>query len=277
MKKWIISTLIALTVTSVIAQKKPKIKGDKNVITTSNVFENGFNAVEIDDDLEVILRQEEQNNYSLTADKNLHDIIKFTVKDSVLKIHTTNKIVSSKKLEINLSVSNLERISLKNDTKLKGEGILKSKVLHLDAYNSSKFKLDIEAKDIVVALQNNSGGELKVNSTNTTIVMTDRTDLKASVQAENTNVTLSKSAQLNLKGDSESVNFNLKDSSELDAKKLKSSFVDLITSNSSDVYIYAGKNLKLYAQGKSNIYLYGDPKIEVEGLNDKSKIIKKQL
>ena len=42
-----------------------------------------------------------------------------------------------------------------------------------------------------------------------------------------------------------------------------------------DVYVYAGKDLELFAEGKSNIYVYGDPKIEVKGLTDKSKIIKK--
>lgn len=257
------------------AQKKPKIKGDKDVVMNTKTISNGFNAIEIDDALEVNMNQGQENIYTLNTDKNLQEIVQFVVKDSVLKIYTINKITSSKKLEINLQFINLEHITLKNDARVNGEGVLKSDVMYLNAYNSSKFELDIQAEEVIVTMQRNAGGKLKTRSTNTTIVMTDRTDLDASVQADKTTVTLTKSAQLDLEGDSDAVAFNLKDSSELNAKKMKASSADLYTSNKSDVYVYAGKNLELYAQGKSNIYVYGDPKIEIKGLTDKSKIIKK--
>lgn len=274
MKNLIVMILVLFTLTAT-AQKKPKIKGDKDVVTTTNAIEKGFNAIEIDDALEVILRQGDVNNYILTTDKNLQDIVRFSVNDSVLKIYTTNRITSSKKLEISLNFMNLEHITLKNDAKVEGEGRFESNVMYINAYNSSKFELDVKAKEVIVTMQRNADGELKTRSTNTTIVMTDRTDLDASVIAEKTTVTLTKSAQLDLSGDSDMVAFNLKDGSELDARKMKASSADLYTSNKTDVYVYAGKNLELYAQGKSNIYVYGDPKIEVKGLTDKSKIIKK--
>ena len=268
----IILVMFSLTVT---AQKKPKIKGDKDVITTNNIIEKGFNAIEIDDALEVALVQSNQNSYDLTTDKNLQEIVRFTVNDSVLKIYTTSRITSSKKLEINLKFLNLEHITLKNDAKVEGEGRFKSAIIYVNAYNSSKFNLDLDADEVILTMQRNASGKLKTRSINTTIVMTDRTDLDASIIANKTTVTLTKTAQLNLEGDSDMVAFNLKDGSKLDARKMKTSSADLYTSNNSDVYVYAGKNLELYAQGNSVIYVYGDPKIEVKGLTDKSKIIKK--
>lgn len=268
--------LLAISISAfTYAQKKPKIKGDKDVVTNTKSLLNGFNAIEVDDALEVILNQGQENIYTLTTDKNLQDIVQFTVKDSVLKIYTSNRITSSKKLEINLQFINLEHITLKNDAKVEGEGLFVSNVIYINAYNSSEFELDVQAEEVIVTMQRNSSGKLKTRSINTTIVMNDKTDLDASVQADKTTVTLTKSAKLDLEGDSDAVAFNLKDSSELDAKKMKTSSADLYTSNNSDVYVYAGKNLELYAQGKSNIYVYGDPKIEVKGLTDKSKIIKK--
>ena len=274
-KRVITLLMLILFSTLVFAQKKQKIKGDKAVVTTTHVIERGFNAIEIDDALEVTLKQSDINSYVLTTDKNLQSIIQFTVNDSVLKIYTTNKITSSKKLEINLSFVNLEHITLKNDARIKGEGRFESNVMYINAYNSSKFDLDVNAEEIIVSMQRNTGGELKTRATNMTIIMTDRTDLDASVVAEKTTVTLTKSAQLDLSGDSNMVAFNLKDTSELDARKMKASSADLYTSNKTDVYVYASKNLELYAQGNSNIYVYGDPKIEIKGLTDKSKIIKK--
>ena len=274
-KRVIAILVLILFSTMVFAQKKQKIKGDKDVVTTTNTMQKGFNAIEIDDALEVNLVQGASNSYVLTTDKNLQSVIRFSVNDSVLKIYTTDKITSSKKLEINLSFVNLEHITIKNDAKAKGEGRFVSKVMYINAYNSSKLELDVEAEEVIVTMQRNAGGKLNVSSTNTTMIMTDRTDLKASVIADKTTVTLTKSAQLNLSGDSHSVAFNLKDASKLDAQKMKTSSADLYTSNNSDVHVYAGKNLELYAQGKSNIYVYGNPKIEVKGLTDNSKIIKK--
>ncbi|MGY5353185.1 GIN domain-containing protein [Wenyingzhuangia sp. IMCC45533] len=270
-------TVLLLCFYSVLAlsQQKPKIKGDKNVITVTKEITGGFNAVEIDDALEIDIKQGTQNRYTLTTDTNLHDIIKFTVKDSILKVYTTNKITSSKKLEIGLTCIGLEHITIKNDASLKSEGSLESKVIYLNAYNSSKFDLDLRSEEVIITLQRNAGGTLKVRSKNTTIVMNDRTDLNANITAEKTTVSLTKTSQLELAGDSDLVAFNLKDSAELDARKMKVSSADLYTSNSTDVYIHASKNLELYAKGKSNIYVYGNPKIEIRGLTDKSKIIKK--
>lgn len=276
MKKAVLVVIAVLVSTISFGQKKPKIKGDKNVNIVSKVIIEDFNAIEIDDALEVEIKQGEENNYTLTADANLQDIVQFSVKDSILKIYTVNRITSSKKLEISLGVKEVQHIILKNDAKIESQGRLDSEgVMYITAYNSSKFELDVKADDVIVTMQRNAGGKLKARSVNTTIVMNDRTDLKASVQADKTRVTLTKSAQLTLNGDSDFAAFNLKDSSELDAKKMKVSNADLYTSNNSDVYVYAGKNLELYAQGKSNIYVYGDPKLEVKGLTDKSKIIKK--
>ncbi len=276
MKNVTLFILLMLISVFTYAQKKPKIKGDKNVTTITKVLTEEFNAIEIDDALEVVINQSENNAYSLTTDLNLQDIVQFVVKDSILKIYTVNKIMSSKKLEISLNAKEVKHLILKNDAKIESEGTLNSDdVMYITAYNSSKFDLDVKADDIIIVLQRNSGGKLKAISENTTIVMNDRTDLKGSVQAEKTRITLTKSAELTLSGDSDFAAFNLKGSSKLDARKMKVSSADLYTSNNSDVYVYAGKNLELYAQGKSNIYVYGDPKIEIKGLTDKSKIIKK--
>ena len=275
MKKITLFILLAIFCTTIYGQKKPKIKGNKIVTEFGKEILGDFNAIEIDDNLEVNLRQGNANEYYLKADENLVDVIQFTVKDSILKVYTTNRIVSSKKLEISISVKRLEHIILKNDVKVTGEGEFSSEKLYLSAYNSSKFDLHINAVDVTVTMHRNAGGKLKIKSENATFLANDRTDLKASVVADKVRVTLTKSAQINLDGDTKYAAFNLKDTSKLNARKMKVTSADLYTSNSSDVHVYASRNLELYAQGKSNVYVYGNPKMEIKGLTDKSKIIKK--
>lgn len=274
MKKVLVASILLMSVCA-YAQKKPKIKGNKEVTEMSKEIYESFNAIEVDDGLEVTLVQGRTNGYSIKIDENLLDIVQFSVRDSILKVYSVNRIVSSKKLEIELTVEEVEHIILKNDAKIEGKGRLESDKLYLSAYNSSSFDLDIKADDVTITVHRNAGGKLNIRSENSTIIMNDRTDVEANVIADKLRVTLTKSAQLDLTGDTDYAAFNLKDSAELDAKKIKASSVDLYTSNSSDVHVYASKNLELYAQGKSNVYVYGDPKLEIKGFTDKSKIIKK--
>ncbi len=275
MKKTILVVLLLSFSVFTFAQKKPKIKGNRIVTEITKDVLESFNIIEIDDALKVELNQSNENTYFLKTDENLIDIIQFNVKDSILKIYTTNKIVKSKKLKIVLNVKDLEYLILKNNALIKTKGKLSSDKLNISAYNSSYFDLDIKADDVNLSLYNNAGGKIKTKSKNTTIIMNDRTNLKGYIISNKTNVTLTKYAELKLDGDSDNAIFNTEDSSRLDAKKMKISSVSLNSSNKTDVYVYASKNLELYAKGKSKVYVYGNANMDVKGLADKSKIIKK--
>ncbi len=267
--------MVLVVNTALFAQKMESIKGDKNLVTSTYAIQANFNEIEIDNGLEVSISQSNTNSYILTTDKNLQDVIQFTVENNVLKIHTTKKITSSKKIDINLKVKNLEGITLKENTKIEGKAQFTSETMSINAYKSSQFKLDLKADDITVTMQDNARGTLKAHTTNTTIVMTDKTDLDANIKAEQTTVTLTKSAEIKLEGDSDFVTFSLNDSAELNAKKMKISSASLHASKNVKVYITVKKSLELYALDNSNIYIYGDPKIDMKELSGKAKIIKK--
>ena len=61
MKKTTLFILFVSISIFTFAQKKPKIKGDKNVTTITKVLTEEFNAIEIDDALEVVINQSENN------------------------------------------------------------------------------------------------------------------------------------------------------------------------------------------------------------------------
>ncbi len=275
MIKKFVFLLVVLAGMSVNAQKKPKIEGNKEVSLLIKEIAADFNAVEVNDDLEINLQQGSNNRFRLNADSNLHTVVQFIVTDSILKIFTTDQITSSKKLEIDLTVKELEHLIVKHGSKVKGAGQLKSDKFYLSGYNNSRIDLDLSASDVTVSLHRNAGGKLRIQSENTTVIMNDRTDLKATVIADKLRTTLNNSADLDLEGDVDYAAFNLKKSSTLNARKMNVRSADLYTSNTSDVYVNASRNLEVYAQGKSKVYVYGDPKVEIKGLTDKSKIIKK--
>ncbi|WCC46682.1 GIN domain-containing protein [Tenacibaculum finnmarkense] len=275
MKKIILVVFSVMISTVVLAQDKQKIKGNKQVITTSKSIDKAFYKIEIDDALELSINQAAKNSYVLTTDKNLHEVINFVVIDSVLKIATTHKIARSKKLKIALDFVKLEKITLKNGAKIKGDGVFNSKVMHIDCYNSSEFELDLKAEEVTVNMLGKSKGALKIKATNTTFLMSDKARLEAHILADNVTAKLMNSADLSLEGEAKKASFSLKEAADMKAKEMKISELDVYTSGSADASIYAGKNLILYAEGKSEVAIYGKPTIELKGFKGTAKLFKK--
>ena len=275
MKKYTILLLLSIFSIVTFAQKKEKIKGDKNVTTVTNGFDKGFTAIEVFDNLKVTLTKSLQNSYTLTTDENLHDVIQFTINEGVLKIYTTSNIVKSKKLDITLSLYNLESIFLKDDAELKMDKVFDSNTITINAQNSSQFDIETKASQATITMLNDAKGKLKLHADQIAITMADKTNLDADINTDNTNASLSSSAKLRLDGNSDKVLFTTIDSSELDAKRLKVSSANVNTKDKSELHIDARKNLAIDARDKSKIFVYSEPKIDIKKFTDRAEIIKR--
>ncbi|WP_029331466.1 GIN domain-containing protein [Gillisia marina] len=252
-----------------------KIKGDKEVISVTNSIDEEFSTLEINDNVKVTIAQSNKNSYVLTTDQNLAEVVSFDVQNGVLKIHTTAKITGSKKLEVFLSVKGISSIILNDDAELETQGTLESDIFSFTGNQSTKFDLDIESRNANIILTKNSGGKIDLKSKDVTVNISDRSDLKGKMDADNLSAQLSKSAQMVMDGKVNTATFSLKNSADLKAKKMKTGTAILNASNNTDIFLHATKDLVIDAEGKSKVFVYGNPKIEVRGLTDHSRIIKK--
>lgn len=275
MKKYTILLLLSIFSIVTFAQKKEKIKGDKNVTTVTNGFDKGFTTIEVFDNLKVTLTKSLQNSYTLTTDENLHDVIQFTINEGVLKIYTTSNIVKSKKLDITLSLYNLESIFLKDDAELKMDKVFDSNTITINAQNSSQFDIETKASQATITMLNDAKGKLKLHADQIAITMADKTNLDADINTDNTNASLSSSAKLRLDGNSDKVLFTTIDSSELDAKRLKVSSANVNTKDKSELHIDARRNLAIDARDKSKVFVYSEPKIDIKKFADRAELIKR--
>ena len=124
-------------------------------------------------------------------------------------------------------------------------------------------------------LNGNTKGKLQMRSDEATMVLNDNAYLKGKLSVGNLALTVNKRADMKIEGDAEYLSLITTGSTDIKAKDLKVTNANLNASNTSDIYVYVSKELNIYAKGKSFIYVYGTPHIKVEGLNDKSQIIKK--
>ena len=275
MKKLTLLLLVSIISMASFSQKKDKIKGDKNVTTVTNGFERGFTAIEISDNLKVTLKRSLQNSYTLTADKNLHDVIKFSITEGILKIYTTSNIVNSKKLDITLGLNNLEYIYLKDDAELKSDKTFESNAININVQNASKFDLDLRSKQVTIKMLSGTKGKLKLRADDLVIAMSDKANLEADLNLNTTSVSLTNNAKLRLDGSSDKVSFTTIDSSELDAKRMKVSTADVTATKGSEIHIDARKSLSIDARDKSKVFVYSEPRIDMKKFADRAEIIKK--
>lgn len=277
MKKLIIFImLIVCSSTYLYSQKKPKIEGDKEVVQSIGKISEPYSALEIKDGLEVVLKNGPENSYILNADSNLVHFVHFEVEDGTLRVFTSMKFKSFKKVEIILFANSLEWVSLLDDAQLRTDATYESQKLALNADSSSRFDLNLKADEIMITLKENAGGKLVAESRETRLVLGDRSDLKVENSSEKLHIRLNDSAELRIKGNAEYADFGLQRSAELDAQKLQLGSAEVQLANSADLHVNASKNLLVSVEDKSKIYIYGSPKLEIKNLSDKSSIIKKK-
>ena len=88
--KNLITLIVLVACFQTYGQRKPKIKGNKSVIEVREELP-AFNAIEIIDDLEILLQKGASEGYVLNADDNLVDVLKFKVEDSTLFISSQKR------------------------------------------------------------------------------------------------------------------------------------------------------------------------------------------
>lgn len=257
-----------------VSQKKDKIKGNRVVAKESDRLGN-FHAIEISDNLEVTIFKNNKNSYELQADENLVKVLRFKIIDDVLQIYSTHKITSSKKLEIELNYENIDAITLKNDAKLASKNKIEMPVFSIESYDSSSFDLDIEVDSLHLNLYSKSSGKINLNGKTAAIDLEDKTELKGNMVLDSLIMSMHEKSWAKISGDIIDLKLDASGSSTLKAEDLKVSTANLNTSETTDISLYISKELRLYASDKSSINLYGNPEIQVDALNDKSKIVKK--
>ncbi|GEQ86076.1 hypothetical protein ULMS_15840 [Patiriisocius marinistellae] len=274
MKKTITYLFIILGLMSCNAQKLPKIKGDKNVRDVYKTLEE-FNAIEIEGNFDVTFTKGDTNEYHLRADENLVSVIDFQVFDGVLKIKPLYNITASKKLEIDITYNNVNAITLRGDIDLESKNKLDFDILTFTAFDDVDFDLDMNVNDATFILNNNTKGDVQLKGLKSRMIFNNNAYLKGDITLEELDVEINERSDVSLDGDVINLKLKATGNTDVKSKDLKAEFANLIASGKADIYVFASKELQLYAQGKSYIYVYGNPDIKVEGLNDKSQIIKK--
>ena len=256
------------------AQRKPKIKGNKNVVEVKEELPN-FKAIELIDNLELVLQKGPTEGYTINADDNLIDVLKFKVEDSTLVISSFYKITSKKKLDISISYVGLESITM-HDGKINMKDVISSDRFLVKTLGASRLELNATAPIMHVHMEGMSSGDFNLASDSLNITLKDRVDARIYAVGDSNSVHMFNNASARIEGTTDVFNVELFDNSKLKADKMEAIKVEAQLEGSPDAKLNAIEHIGLSSSGTSKTYLYGNPKINILEFLDTSQLHKEK-
>lgn len=280
-KKLLSIVLITLFTSSIFAQDK--IKGDKNV-TTIETEVNSFNKIVVGEKFKINFMKDDVASVEIKTDENLHDVIRFSVTDSVLKFKTTKRITSSKEMDITVRYNDaLKIIELKDNAELNSVNTVDNIGIVLKINDNAKANLNL--KNYSFKLVNNNDSKLKMSSKSRLNIESKLVDLElnenskteALITCDSLTVNMYQRSMAKIEGDVKYMKANTINSTSFTGKNLSVFNCEVITEDSSDFEIQVSDNLTLESSGTSEMYIYGDPRITINKLSESAKLHKKEL
>lgn len=278
LKNFLIIVFSIMTIGNIVAQKKEKIKGNK-IVTTDQRLVDGFHTIDIGEDFEVSLSDDDESSVEVETDENLQQLIKVTVSDSILKIRTTKDIRSKKALNIKVSYNSslLKKIIIREKAEIKTLTPIEVPFIKIEAHDNSDAFLTINSDKMKYSADGKSSVELHLNGKESKINLSENTKLKGIFTSDSLNIDLYQKASAKLEGDLTNLLVRTDNSSNFMGHKLSSINTYVVAEGESDCYILVKEKLRLKINGKSKMYLLGDPKITIDTFADEASIIKKKI
>ena len=274
MKKFVVLILMSIVSVHTYSQRKPKIKGNRNVIEVREDLEP-FTAIEVNDDLDIMLQKSSQEGYALEIDDNLVDVLKFKVENGVLQISSFYNITSKKKLDITIFFTEISSLKMLNG-KISMKDVISTDYLKVFTSGTSRLELNATSDVIDITMEEISSGDFNLASDSLNVTLKDRIDVKLYATGVNNNIYMYENASAKVEGTADIFKVKLYGNSSLKASDLQSGEVFLNTEDSSDAEIRALNNFQLSSKGSSRTKLYGNAKINIIEFLDTSRLEKEK-
>lgn len=254
------------------AQRKPRIKGNRQVIEVTQSLPP-FSQVQLADDLEVRLERGDTEEVRLEVDENLVDVLRFDVSGSTLTIASFYAITGSRKLAITVRYRELTALEATAGT-LISEEVINGDLMEVSASEASKLQLRLRANLLNLALEGNSRADLNVEADSLHLAMGDQVDATIYTANQGMALELGGHAALALEGVSASASVQVLEYGNLKADGLVATRMQARLEASAVGRLRADSELQLDLSGGSRTYLYGQPRISIARFADRAELHK---
>jgi len=276
-KKMLLFTIFLTCTTIVYGQKKERIKGDKNVTVRETPI-NSFNKIVIGKNFNIDIIVGEKASVFVETDDNLHDVIQFNVTDSTLSFQYLKNITFSKKLNIKVVyTSALKHIETSENGEISSLTSINLDDVVLKNSGTSRAFLNIKSNSLKFSASNRSKVKLNLTTKLADIVLSDNSKLDMLINADSLNADLYLQANAKVRGTLTKLNIRADNSSDFSGSELTTNTCELLAEDNCDVTVNTTKELSLNVSGSSEIFIYGNAKINLNKFTDTAKLYKKEL
>ncbi len=277
MKKFLVLLSLAFAVYSAPAQKKGKIKGNKEVLIKKFDLPH-FTALDLDEHFKVRLQKAiDTTRVIIETDDNLFDVIHFKVENGVLQFYTTMEIVKKKRLRITIFVpEDFNRITLHQHAEVFNDENLNLSSLTLETNDKTKANLNLHLKDKwVVNALGKSESDIEVYAGEAAIYLSEDAFMKGVLNIKKLSLTMDDHAKAKLSGEVAQMTLKIKEKAKIDAVELNVKKAVIKAFDKASLEITVKDLAELYLSGHTKTFLYGNPKIKLKAFEDNAILYKK--
>ncbi len=269
--------LLAIISLSVNAQKKEKVKGNREVLIKKFPVAS-FSTIEVGEKFKVKLQKATDNPLIvIETDDNLFDIIHFVVEDNVLRFWTSMEIVKKKRLRITVFVpEEFNKIKLIEKGQIFNDDKLKFKDLHIETFNKAEADLKLHVKDnFELTATDKSDLKLEINTPKISIKLSGNAGLEGNVDTKTTIIEIDKSANCELEGNTDQLELKAGEKTKVKAEKFVTKEAKLSAFDKANITLNVTNQIIMHLSGKTETYLYGSPEIKLKSFEGNAALFKK--
>ncbi len=257
--------------------QKEKVKGNK-IVSTEEFDVEGFHTIEIHEGFDVSLDESSDNLVKIEADSNLQRVIQVTVQDSVLLIKSEKDLRRAKAFNIDISyASELKKIMLFNKVHAKSLSPITSGELIIETHDNAEIFLTADTGNLNCIANGKSTADLHINAKQVSYQVNENSEIKGIITADSLKVDLYQKGSARLEGAIKSMLVRADNDTDFYGEKLSVAKTSLIAEGASDCYILTNEEITIDARDKTEIFLLGEPKINIEVFANEASLYKKNI
>ncbi len=276
MKKFLLITVFFIS-TLAIAQNKEKIKGTKTVTIEPKEVQS-FENIQVTDNFEIFLEKGTTPALEIEADDNLHEIIVAEVTAGTLHLSTNKKATSFKKLSIKvIYTDDLKLITAKDEVTVSALSELNLDNITFKTFDYVKLFLNVKSRLFTVFANDKSKLELNAKAEIAAVELSKNSSMKALISAQTLKFDMYQKSTANIEGDAVDLKLRLDNNANFTGKNLTAQTADITSESYASGNIFVNTNATINASGKSELQIFGEPKIDLVKFSDNAVLMKKTV
>lgn len=276
MKKIFLLLLMLAMGFTASAQKKEKIKGSKTV-TVIQREAGSFDTLEVEDNLQVYLVKGGTQGIEVEADDNLHEVIQTELNGTTLRIFTSKNITQAKNVSVRVTYTpELKTVTARHETILNALAELELENITIRNYDYSKSYLNVKSVNFSLIMNDKTKAEVNLKTENSTIELSKNSDLKALIATGTLKFDMYQKSNAAIEGDAANAMIRIDNNAAFMGKKFTVNNMELIAEGYTTCSVMAAETISIAASGKTQVQLYGSPKVSITNFANNAVIHKKE-